>query len=134
MLGMGEASLIFGGWIEKSTPLFVLAELPAISVCGKFSVQELTDGGVLLNSLDRGADLSVGLSDPETLLWYFEPREFSSKPEYAEEFKRLFSSVPDVEKMRSLVSAKFSIRVTAPGFPDLLVPAGKVFFMELFNE
>jgi hypothetical protein len=125
------AMLILGGWLEKSTSLLVVAELIGVSVRGRFSVSELTSNGVLLESLDGGPELSIALSGSETALWYFEPREFSSREEYKEAYDKSFGSAPEAELQRSSIGIKFSIREGVSGLLDALIPAGKVVLVEL---
>ena len=128
------AMLILTGWLEKSTSLLVTAELVGISIRGgRFSVSELPIGGVLLESLDGGTELSIALDGSDTLLWYFEPREFASRPEYKEEYEKWFGSAPEAEKQRSSIGVKFSIRAVSPGLSDALIPAGKIVLEELFE-
>lgn len=128
------AILILGGWLERSAPLLVSAELPSVTVSGTFSVTKLDDGNVSLKSLEGKADLSIVLNDPETVLWYWEPREFSSRPEYKEQYEEFLRTAPESAKFSATVGAKFLVRVTASGLPDLLVDVGKIVLIEWPEE
>jgi hypothetical protein len=122
--------LIFGRWIENSTSLLLTANMGDLSVSGKFSTIAIGSESVSLRSVDGDVNLSIPLNAPETVFWYWEPREISDRPEYAEEYERLFGSVPESAQFSPTIGAKFSVRVTAPGLSDLLTEVGKVVLIE----
>ena len=125
----GNANLILKGWFDSSARLFINASSPGFDVRSTFSVVEVTDTGILLKALDGEAQLSITLSVPDTRLWYWEPREFSSDKEFA----GLLASLPDADKYRAALGISFSGRVTAPEFADLLIPLGKIALMALWD-
>lgn len=126
-LELEDAMLIFGRWREKSTPLIVQSSSLGLAVRSTFIVVEIKGSGVLLMALKGDAQLSVALGDPDTMLAYFEPREFSGW----EEYKEKFAEIPEADKCKSSIAASFAFRVTGPNVPDLLIPSGTISFVEL---
>lgn len=130
-VGVENVILVFKKWHEESTALSLESIAGGISVrSAPVSIASLDDARVLIVSSDGKTQFSFALSDPETSFWYFEPREFSAEEGYEE----LFSSLPEANKYRSTVGVKFSIRSSAPGLGDTLIPAAKIVVGELFTE
>ena len=123
-----EARLIIKRWAESSALLLVgTSEQPGAGI-GRFSVVEITDGGVLLRSVGGDTQFSLDLSHYETTCSYSEPREYSE----TEEYKGWISTLSDPEKLTSCLGFSFCVWVAGqPPQEDLLVPVGKVALIEL---
>jgi hypothetical protein len=117
-----EAKLIFDRWLDNSAVLFVLTSSETVDLQGAFTVDKVSDGGVLLRASQGDGQLAFSLTASGTEFSYWEPREFSSD----KDFSALLASLPDAERFRSCLGVKFLGRVTVPGFDDLLVPLGKL--------
>jgi hypothetical protein len=123
-----EAGLIIKRWAESSALLLVATSEQPGDVRGRFSVVEITDGGVLFRSVGGDTQFSIDLSFPEIICSYSEPREFSE----TEEYKGWISTVSDPEKPTSCLGFSFSVLVTGPpALEDLLIPIGKVVLIEI---
>jgi hypothetical protein len=123
-----EARLIIKRWAESSALLLVATSEQPGDVIGRFSVVEITDGGVLLRSVGGDTQFSLDLSHYETTCSYSEPREYSE----TEEYKGWISTLSDSEKLTSCLGFSFCVRVTGPPpLEDLWVPVGKVVLIEL---
>jgi hypothetical protein len=123
-----EARLIIKRWAESSALLLVATSEQPGDVIGRFSVVEITDGGVLFRSVGGDTQFSVDLSFSEITCSYSEPREYSE----TEEYKGWISTLSDSEKLTSCLGFSFCVLVTGPPpLEDLLIPVGKVVLIEL---
>jgi hypothetical protein len=123
-----EARLIIKRWAESSALLLVATSEQPGDVIGRFSVVEITDGGVRLRSVGGDTQFSLDLSHYETTCSYSEPREYSE----TEEYKGWIATQSDPEKLTSCLGFSFCVRVTGPPpLEDSWVPVGKVVLIEL---
>lgn len=127
---LSAVTLIFGHWVENSASLLATAKMGDLTVSGKFSAISIDSAFAVLRSIDGNAELSIPLQVPETIFWYWEPREFSGRPEYAGEFEEFMNSTSDSAQFSPTIGIKFSVRVAADGFTDLLISTGKVLLAE----
>jgi hypothetical protein len=95
---------------------------------GRFSVAEITEGGVLFKSVRGDTQFSVDLSSYEITCSYSEPREYSG----TEEYEGWISTASDPDKLTSCLGFSFCVLVIGPPpQEDLLIPVGKVVLIEI---
>ena len=123
-----EARLIINRWAESSVLLLTATSGQPADVIGRFSVAEITEGGVLFKSVRGDTQFSLDLSSYEITCSYSEPREYSG----TEEYKGWISTVSDPDKLTSCLGFSFCVLVIGPPpQEDLLIPVGKVVLIEI---